>query len=288
MGAPASYRDVHVASTDGLSLYARDYPASGGAAPLLCLCGLTRNVRDFEPLAQWLAGTRRLIAMDYRGRGRSAYAADPLTYRPDVELSDALRLLDELKIGQVSVIGTSRGGIIAMLMAAQFPQRLKSVLLNDVGAVIEKTSMLRIRSYLGRALAFTNWDEAVAALKESNPGFETLSESEWTDFARRVFTEKAGRISNDYDLRLAETFPSAEAIEKEGVPDLWPLFAALSAFPVTVLRAQYSDLLSAATVSEMKRRHPRLTAYTIKDRGHVPFLDEPDAKAAIRTWLTEA
>lgn len=289
MGAPVSHRDVPFTSADGLALYGRDYPADDDTStPLLCLCGLSRNVRDFEPLAQWLAGTRRLVTMDYRGRGRSAYAPDPTTYRPDVELADALRFLDELKIKQVSVIGTSRGGIIAMLMAAQFPQRLKSVLLNDVGAVIEKESLLRIRRYLGEAVEFGSWSEAASALRRNNPGFETLSDTEWMDFARRVFIEKAGRISNDYDLRLAETFPTNKDIETSGVPDLWPLFDALIYLPATVLRAEHSDLLSAATVSEMKKRYPRLAAYTIKGRGHVPFLDEPDAKAAIKAWLSVA
>ncbi|MGE0237556.1 MAG: alpha/beta fold hydrolase [Parvibaculaceae bacterium] len=285
MGAEVSHRDVPFTSADGLALHGRDYPASGDATPILCLAGLTRSSRDFEPLAQWLGGTRRLVTMDYRGRGRSAHAADPLTYRPDVELADALRLLDHLGIERVNIIGTSRGGIIAMIMAAQYPQRLTGVLLNDVGPVIERSSLLRIRSYLGKALAFTNWDDAVNALKDSNPGFESLSEAEWLSFARRVFIEKDGRISHDYDLRLAQTFPTDEEIAKADSPDLWPLFDMLMAFPVMVLRAENSDLLSAATVAQMKKRHPRLAAQTIRNRGHVPFLDEPDAKAAIRAWL---
>lgn len=285
MGAPVSPRDIHFTSADGLALYGRDYPAQGNATPLLCLCGLTRNVRDFEPLAQWLGGTRRLITMDYRGRGRSAYAPDPSTYRPDVELADALRLLDALAIERVNVIGTSRGGIIAMIMAAQFPKRLNGVLLNDVGPVIQKASLLRIRSYLGKAVSFATLDEAAAALKQNHPGFEGLSTQEWLSYARRVFIEKAGRITNDYDLRLAEAFPSDAEIEKAETPDLWPLFDALLPFPVAVLRAEHSDLLSETTVAEMKRRHPRLAAYTIKQRGHVPFLDEPDARSAIKAWL---
>jgi pimeloyl-ACP methyl ester carboxylesterase len=281
----AACRDIRFTSADGLSLYGRDYPANGDATPILCLAGLTRTSRDFEPLAQWLAGTRRLIMMDYRGRGRSAYAADPTTYRPDVELADALRLLDDLGIERVNVIGTSRGGIIAMIMAAQASQRLNGVLLNDVGPVIEKASRLRIRNYLGKPVSFANWHEAATALKRNNPGFESLTETEWLDFARRVFIVKDGRITNDYDLRLAETFPTEEQIEREGVPDMWQLFDALRPIPVIVLRAEHSDLLSAQTVSEMKKRHSCLAAHTIKNRGHVPFLDEPDAKAAIEAWL---
>jgi pimeloyl-ACP methyl ester carboxylesterase len=223
--------------------------------------------------------------MDYRGRGRSEYSPEPSTYRPDVELLDALRLLDHLGIERVNVIGTSRGGIIAMIMAAQFPQRLKGVVLNDVGPVIEQASLFRIRSYLGKALAFPSWDDAVRALQESNPGFETLSDAEWLSFAHRVFTEKDGRISHDYDLRLAATFPTDEEIERAESPDLWPLFDSLLTFPVTVLRATNSDLLSAQTVAQMNIRHPHLAAHTIRNRGHVPFLDEPDARAAIQAWL---
>lgn len=285
MGAQVSHRDVHFSSADGLALYGRDYPAESDATPLLCLAGLTRNVRDFEPLARWLGGRRRLITMDYRGRGRSAYAPDPLTYRPDVELADALRLLDVLDIDQVSVVGTSRGGIIAMIMAAQYPQRLRGVLLNDVGPVIEKASLLRIRGYLGKAVSFATWDEAATSLKRNHPGFETLSAAEWLAYARRVFIEKSGRVTNDYDLRLAEAFPTDEQIEQAESPDLWPLFDTLLTRPVAVLRAEHSDLLSEATVTQMKKRHPLLAAHTIQDRGHVPFLDEPDARAAIEAWL---
>lgn len=285
MGAQASHRDIHFTSADGLALYGRDYPAGDDKTPILCLAGLTRTSRDFEPLAHWLAGTRRLITMDYRGRGRSAHAADPLTYRPDIELADALRLLDRLDVERVNIIGTSRGGIIAMIMAAQYPQRLKGVLLNDVGPVIERASLRRIRSYLGKELAFESWDDAVSALKDGNPGFEGLSDADWLNFARRVFVENDGRIAQDYDLRLVQTFPTDEEIEKADSPDLWPLFDALMAFPVMVLRAENSDLLSAQTVAQMKKRHPRLAAYTIKDRGHVPFLDEPGARAAIQAWL---
>lgn len=285
---PAPHRDIHFTSSDGLALYGRDYPAGGDDTPLLCLAGLTRNVRDFEPLAAWLGGKRRLITMDYRGRGRSAYAADPLTYRPDMELADALRLLDHLDIECVSLIGTSRGGIVAMFMAAHSPQRLKSVLLNDIGAVIEKKALLRIGSYLGKPLDFADWPQAIEALKQTNPGFDTLSAEEWLSFAKRVFIAKDGRIRHDYDLRLAETMPSAQDIEQHGVPELWALFDALAPFPVTVLRGENSDLLSASTVAEMENRHPRLAAHVIKKRGHVPFLDESDSRAAIEAWLATA
>lgn len=288
MGAAASHRDISFTSRDGLALYGRDYPAQGDSIPILCLAGLTRNGRDFKPLASWLAGRRRLITMDYRGRGRSAYAADPMTYRPDIELADALTLLDHLGIDRVSVIGTSRGGIIAMLMAAQTPHRLKSVLLNDVGPIIEKAALIRIASYVGKPLDVTGWPQAVKVLQDTNLGFDTLGNDEWLSFARRVYVEKDGHIRHDYDLALAKTMPARSDIERHGVPDLWAFFDALAPFPVTVLRAEHSDLLSAATISAMEKRHPRLAAHVIKDRGHVPFLDEVDSRAAIEAWLKTA
>src|SRR4029078_1225073 len=138
-----------------------------------------------------------------------------------------------------------------MLMAAQFPQRLDGALLNDVGPVIEKASGLRIRKYIGKRVRFANWDEAAITLKSNNPGFESLTKAEWLDFARRVFIARDGHITNDYDLSLAETFPTEGQIEKKGYPAMWKVFDALRSRPVTVLRAEHSDLLSAQTVSEM-------------------------------------
>jgi pimeloyl-ACP methyl ester carboxylesterase len=281
--AEPGYREIRFAAPDGLELYARDYGGIG-RPPVLCLCGLTRNSRDFEPLAGFISGECRMVVLDYRGRGRSAYAADPKSYRPDVELADAIRLLDTLGIAKTGVIGTSRGGLIAMLMGSALPERLSGVVLNDIGPVIEREGLLRIRGYLGKKSDFFNWDDAISALKETHPGFK-LSAEEWMLFAHHIFRDEGGIPHLDYDPRLAETFPSREAIEKEKGPDLWPVFESLKNVPVTVLRGENSDLLSASTVAEIARRHPRLKAVTVKDRGHPPFLDEPESVAAIRGWL---
>jgi pimeloyl-ACP methyl ester carboxylesterase len=277
------FRDISFAAPDGLELYARDYGGTHGPA-VLCLCGLTRNSRDFEPLADLIAGQCRMVVPDYRGRGRSAFATDPKSYRPDVELADALRLLDVLDIAQAGVIGTSRGGLIAMLMGSAYPQRLTGVVFNDIGPVIEREGLLRIRSYLGNDPGLRNWDDAVSALQETHSGF-VLSAGEWLSFARRIFRDEHGIPRLDYDPRLAETFPSREAIDRAEGPDLWPLFESLKPLPVIVLRGENSDLLSAATVSEMARRHPGLRTVTVKDRGHPPFLNEPECVTAISDWI---
>ena len=269
-------------------VHARDQgPLSGPLTPLLCLPGLTRNAKDFEAVAARLARTRRVVSADFRGRGRSQYAADPLTYRPDVELSDTLLVLDHLGIARAAVIGTSRGGIVTMFMAAKAPARLAGALLNDIGPRLNAGGLLRIRSYIGSDPQFASWAEAVAALQLTNPGFATLSEAEWMVFAKRVFRDVNGSPRADYDPRLGVTFPSAEDITSGKVPELWGLLDLMAAIPVTVLRGEHSDLLSAATVAEMKTHLPQLKTVTVQDRGHVPFLDEPESIAAIDEWLAE-
>jgi pimeloyl-ACP methyl ester carboxylesterase len=282
----AVFADRYYQSTDGLWLYARDYqgPAGRGMTPVLCLAGLTRNSKDFEALAPHLAASRRVICPDYRGRGRSQYG-NPKSYRPDVELGDALRLLDELNVRRVAVIGTSRGGLIGMVMAAGAKDRLAGLAFNDIGPAIDAAGLIRIRNYIGPSQALPSWEAAVAALKATNPGFRGLSEAQWLAFARRVFRNEAGLPRPDYDMALAETFPSAEAIASGKLGDSWPLFDAIGPLPALVLHGENSDLLSAATVAEMQARHAGLAAVTVKDRAHVPFLDEPEALAAIENWL---
>ena len=278
------FRDIRFTVADGLSLHARDYEGEGGYTPVLCLSGLTRSLRDFEPLIGRIGGARRIIAMDYRGRGQSDYAPNPKTYRVDVETGDALALLDHLGIARAAVIGTSRGGLIAMAMAARALDRLAGVLFNDIGPVIEKAGLLRIRSYLGKAVRFTSWDDAVGALKRTHAGFD-LSEEEWLAYARRIYREESGLPHIDYDLRLGETFPSAQEIETGAAPDLWPLFDMLKPLPCAVLRGEHSDLLGEATVGEMTRHHADLITRTVRGRGHVPFLDEAESLATIQEWL---
>ena len=281
-----NFREVFYTSGDGLRLYARDHgPQNSGRLPVLCLPGLTRNAKDFEPLAERLGASRRVICPDFRGRGRSQYAGDPLTYRPDVELSDTLLLLDALEVQRAAVVGTSRGGIVGMIMAAKAPERLAGLLLNDIGPRIDTSGLLRIRGYLGTDPEFSDWAEAVAALKATNPGFDTLTAADWERFARRVFREEKGRPRADYDPRLAANFPSAADIAAGQVPELWALLPALAGVPVTVLRGVHSDLLSAATVAEMLAHLPHATAVTVADRGHVPFLDEPESLAAVDALL---
>ena len=285
MSAPA-WRDVRFRSPDGLELYARDYgPVDAASTAVLCLSGLTRNSKDAHKVAERIGPCRRLIAPDYRGRGRSDYAADWSSYRAEVELADAIMLLDTLKLDRAVVIGTSRGGLIAMLMAARHRDRLAGVLLNDIGPALEPDGLLRIRSYLGRPLRFTTWRGAVAALKRANPGFESLNEAEWLEFARRVYLDEGGRPVLDYDVNLRRSFPTAAQIAAGAHAPLWELLAALDGFPVAALRAEHSDLLNPATHLRMADTIDGLDTVTVRDRGHAPFLDEPESVAAIGRLL---
>ncbi|MBI2719393.1 MAG: alpha/beta hydrolase [Rhizobiales bacterium] len=277
------FRHVRYTSADGVSLFARDY-GGAGLTPVLCLPGLTRNSKDFAAVAERLADRRRVVCADFRGRGLSGYT-DPATYRPDVEAADSLALIDHLGIARVAIIGTSRGGLVAMTMAATAKQRLAGICFNDIGPKIELGGLLRIRSYLGVDPRFASWDEAVAALKATNPGIEGLDEAAWQAFARRVFRDAGGIPVIDYDPDLGRNFPSTEDIVAGKTPELWEMFDQVAPLPALIVRGANSELLSATTVAEMQRRHTGLAAVTVKDRGHVPFLDEPEAIAAINDWL---
>lgn len=280
-----TWREQWVTAADGTRLFARDYgPEQGDLLPLLCLSGLTRNARDFHDLAVRLQDSRRVIASDYRGRGRSDHAKDWSTYRVDVEMADALLLLDTLGIDRVVLVGTSRGGLIAMAMGAANRSRLAGVLLNDIGPRLEREGLKRIAGYLGQPPAGTTWADAVRGLKASQMGFESLSDAEWMAFARRIYRDDNGRPALDYDPALALTFPKEPELSGP-LPELWEIFDSLTGLPVTVLRGEHSDLLGEETLAEMARRHPGLDAVTVPGRGHAPFLDESESIAALDRLL---
>ncbi len=238
-------------------------------------------------MAPWLARERRVIAPDFRGRGLSQYAGDSASYRPDVELADMIGLLNFLKVGRVAVIGTSRGGIVGMLMAALHRDRLAGLFLNDIGPVLEPAGLLRIRTYLGVQTKFESWDAAIDGLKSNNPGFQSLTAEEWRAFAHRVHKQVDGVPCADYDMALADTFPAIEEINAGRVASLWELFGSIKGMPVSVLRGEHSDLLAPATVTGMKEMNADIDATTVSNRGHAPFLDEEAAKTAIVRWLEQ-
>lgn len=289
--AQKPWKEIRYTSHDGLTLFARHYGKSGGKGrPVFCLPGLTRNSRDFHDLATFLANhptrPREVFCPDYRGRGQSDYDPDWKNYSPFVELLDILDLLAILGLERIAVVGTSRGGIISMLMGTLRPNAIAAAVLNDIGPVIETAGLARIMGYAGKIPLPQDWQEAAALVKAMNKRFFTaLSDHEWEAFARQVFNEHNGRPAPGYDENLAQALSEIDIGQK--IPTMWPQFETLKSVPVMVLRGENSDLLSARTVAEMGKRHPRLASFTIHGQGHAPLLRDRFSIGLIGDFLRE-
>ena len=283
-----SWSDRFWTSRDGLKLHFRDYAGTVEKPPLLCLPGLTRNARDFAQLAERLAGTWRVICPDLRGRGDSAYAKDSATYNPLQYADDLEQLLVQEQIDRFVAIGTSLGGLLTMFLAASGPDRIAGALLNDVGPELDPAGLARIRDYVGQGRSFPTWMHAARGVEESQArAFPRYQASDWLDMAKRVMVLGAGgRIVFDYDMKIADAFgPAASAAESAAEVDLWPAFMALSGRPVTLLRGELSDVLTAQAHSAMAQRLTGAEAVTVAQVGHAPMLDEPEAVAALDRLL---
>lgn len=285
------FRDLFVSAADGLRLYARDYgPDIGNALPVVCLPGLTRTSEDFHELAEALAhdpeAPRRVLALDYRGRGRSDWDKDWRNYDVRVELNDTLQVLIAAGIESAVIVGTSRGGLIAMALGAMRPTLLRGAVLNDVGPIIDGKGLARIRAYVGKLPQPRNMQEAGQILKRmSDAQFPRFTEEQWERMARGTWHERDGRIILRYDPALMKTL---EALDLEmPLPVLWPLFESLLPIPVLAIRGANSDLLGAETLKAMRDKHPRLKAITVPDQGHAPAL-EGELIEAIRSLVAEA
>src|SRR5215469_3353892 len=270
-------------SHDGRRLFSRVYAAPVANAPVvLCLHGLMRNSRDFEELALHLASRCRVIAPDVRGRGFSARDADVNNYQIPVYLTDTMALLPALGAARVSIIGTSMGGLMGMLLAVMQPGLVERLVLNDIGPEVSPEGLERIRGYAGKSTPVSSWPEAVAHVRsvyaETWPG---LSDARWEKIARLSYRENAqGLPEVDADPRIAEGLSQPAA-----APDLWPLWGALN-MPVLAIRGAHSDILSTGTLARMQQAKPDLRVLTVPDRGHAPLLDEPECIAAIDEFLT--
>lgn len=270
-------------TSDGLSLAYRD----AGAGPvMLCLPGLTRNGRDFEPLVEAFGARLRLVRLDLRGRGASQYDANHLNYNILTEARDVLELLDFLGIDRAIVFGTSRGGLVAMAMAAAAPQRLSGVIFNDIGPEIDPAGIARIMGYLGVVPPYPDLDAAAvaltAALADQFPGVPV---AQWRRHLARNWAEGPEGVRLLYDARIREAVLAQAAIST--AVDLWPWFAALEGVPLLTLRGANSDLLSAEIAGRMQAVRPDMPVVHVADRGHTPFLDEPEVIAAIDLFLKE-
>lgn len=280
---PASFRELFYTSQDGLRLFAKDYGARASKhLPVICLPGLTRNSKDFDALASRLSATRRVLCPDFRGRGRSQYCESWTEYTPQNEMLDIFDLMGAAGIHQAVFIGTSRGGIVTMLMAAQRPNAVRGAVLNDIGPEVAMEGLKRIASYAGVMEAPASWTEAAFKLRMMNERhFPSLTGDDWYEQARMTFAEEGGLPRIDYDARIGVALRKGLEAANGALPAMWPQFKSLGHVPVLVLRGENSDVLSAETVKRMEKEHPKIVSATVKDRGHAPFLDEPDALAAI-------
>ena len=276
---------IFISATDGLRLHARCYGRRGAdAVPVVCLPGLARTAADFEALAAALANDpacpRRVIALDYRGRGLSDYDRDPANYNFHTDLADVLAATAALDCLPAVVIGTSRGGILAMLLAALRPTALAGVVLNDIGPVIEPKGLMRIKGYVGKLPQPRTFEEGAEILRRLfSAQFPKLTHDDWLAAAHRAFKEDKGRLLPTYDVKLAKTMEGVDF--ERPLPPLWKEFDALRNIPVMVIRGANSDVLTAATVEAMRAHNPALETLEVADQGHAPLLAEPDQIARI-------
>jgi pimeloyl-ACP methyl ester carboxylesterase len=286
----ARYTDCYWTSHDGLKLHYRDYHAGSEAAearpPIICLPGLTRNARDFESLAEHLCENWRVLCPDLRGRGDSDYSRDASTYNPVQYVQDIAGLLDQAEVSRFFVIGTSLGGLMAMIMAPMMADRIAGAVLNDIGPVIDEAGLARIRGYVGQARSFATWMHAARGLEESQkvayPDFEI---ADWLAYAKRLMVLGSnGRIVFDYDMKIAEPFNTPEGA---GQVDLWPMIARLAGKPVLLVRGALSDILSADTLARMQTELPGCDTVIVDRIGHAPTLDEPEVRQAIDALLAK-
>lgn len=286
----SGFEDITFTARDGLRLYARHYPAPGSTLrPVVCLAGITRNSRDFHVIARALSRDpvrpRPVFTLDTRGRGQSAWDPEPKNYSVPFEMLDALDFLTLRSLSDVALMGTSRGGIIAMVMAAAQPSAIGCIVLNDIGPVIEIDGLSRIAGYIGRVPMPHSWADAGRIVKDMNKTqFTRISDAEWVEVARQFFNDADGRPTPGYDPKLA----GALSVLDGPMPQLWPQFEATKRVPLMVLRGENSDILSLATVEEMRRRHPAITAHTVRWEGHAPLLRDDHTIAEVARFLASA
>ncbi len=274
-------------ASDGLRLHYRDIgPLVSSALPVVCLPGLTRTSEDFDPLASYLssAGTpRRVLSLDYRGRGLSAHDVESRNYTVAVEAADVMAVLAAAGVGQAVFVGTSRGGLITMAIASVKPDVIRGTVLNDIGPVLEPAGLDRIRGYVGKLPAPRDWDEAIRIIQSyAGQQFIGLSDEDWMAFARTTYWNQGDALTVRYDPALKRAL---EDLDIANLPTLWPQFDALGRAPLLVIRGEHSDLLSSETADRMMQRHPDAIRVTVPGQGHAPLLRDVTTLASVGAFV---
>lgn len=277
-------------SRDGLTLYARVYgAASPGKLPVICIPGLTRNSRDFEEVAPWIAARgRQVFAVDLRGRGGSDRAVDPRTYNPRTYAIDMLALLASIGAERAIFVGTSLGGLVMMSLAMASPRAIGGGVMNDVGPRVAKAGLARIRSYVGKTAPVETWEDAAAYAKAINGvAFPDMAPDAWAAVARRLFRDESGRPVLDYDPHIFR--PASPLLTWLTRPLLWSAFRRLGrAGPLLLIHGELTDILDSSTIGRMQASAPRMRTASVPRIGHAPALSEPQAQAAMADLLDTA
>lgn len=284
------FKRLFVTAPDGLRLHVRAYGAPGERGlPIVCLPGLTRNGSDFHVFASTLGSEREqprlVITIDSRGRGLSDYDPDPDNYTFPTELADVLAVLTALEVGPAIFLGTSRGGILAMLLGAARPAAIAGVILNDIGPVIDAKGLARIKGYVGKLPLPRSFEEGAEILRRlGDAQFTDLPAESWLRQARQTWRQVNGKFALAYDAKLAKTLENVDL--ERPLPPLWGPFDSLARFPLMVVRGTNSDILSAATVDAMRARRLDIDVLEVPGQGHAPLLAEDDVIARITAFVT--
>jgi pimeloyl-ACP methyl ester carboxylesterase len=271
------FASVFVTAPDGLRLHLRSYgsrPAS--ARPIVCLPGLARTAADFHPLAAALAADparpRRVFALDYRGHGRSDYDSNPGHYTLPVTLADLSAVLVALELAPAIFVGTSYGGLLAMMLAVVRPTAIAGVILNDIGPVIEPQGLVRIKGHVGHLPIPRSFEDGADILRWLlGAQFSKLAPQDWLAFAHRTWREHGGALVPDYDPKLARALRGVDLLHS---PTLWNEFDALARVPLMVVRGANSDVLASTTLQVMLTRRDALDVAVVPDHGHPPLLTD--------------
>ncbi|HSR78498.1 MAG TPA: alpha/beta hydrolase [Xanthobacteraceae bacterium] len=287
MSTPPQPKSTFVTAQDGLLLHALEFGSRASALkPVVCLPGFSRTAEDFTTLASALAAQgRRVMALDSRGRGHSQFDPDPAKYSLAVELADLITLLTAAETMPAVLVGSSRGGLLIMLLAAARPAAIAGAILNDIGPVIETSGLLRIKGYVGKLPLPRSLQEGAEILRRTSADqFPKLTDADWLSAAGRTWRQSANGLALTYDPRLADAF--AAFSPDAAPPPIWGQFDALAQTPLMVVRGANSDILSAATVAAMRARRERMESIEVRDQGHTPLLAEADVIARIAAFVS--
>jgi len=281
--------DHYVTAKDGLRLHVREHGArTAPGLPVVCLAGLARTAADFDALAAALANDpgrpRRVLALDYRGRGLSDHDRNPANYSIPVELDDVLSVLTARAVGPAVFVGTSRGGLLAMLLGTVRPTVIAGCVLNDIGPVIEPAGVARIKGYVGKLPQPTSFENAAQTLRKLfGSQFPRLAEADWLAFARRTFTQAGGRLAPNYDMKLSTVLQSVDP--EHPLAAMWKEFDSLVGLPVMVVHGENSDILSPATIEAMRARRSQLEVVEVAGEGHAPLLADAETIGRIAQFV---